>query len=76
MHCHSRLSDGSLQPETVVRLAAFKGIDTLSITDHDCVSGTKGHLALGEKYGIHIIPGAGGSGPGKRPTGACALLPV
>lgn len=57
MHCHSRLSDGSLQPETVVRLAAFKGIDTLSITDHDCVSGTRGHLALGEKYGIHIIPG-------------------
>ncbi len=40
LHCHTRLSDGSLGIEDLILLASRSGIDTIAITDHDCQAGT------------------------------------
>ncbi len=57
LHCHSTLSDGSLGVEEIIRQAAATGITTLSITDHDTLSGFSRAKFLGEKYGVRIIQG-------------------
>ncbi len=57
LHCHSTLSDGSLGIEEIIRQAARVGITTLSITDHDTLSGYSRAKFLGEKYGVNIIQG-------------------
>lgn len=36
LHCHTKLSDGSLGIGTWFLLAKKKGIETIAITDHDC----------------------------------------
>lgn len=38
-HLHSVYSDGTLQPEEVIARAAAKGVEVLSLTDHDTVAG-------------------------------------
>ena len=35
LHCHTNLSDGSLQPKELIQLALERKIDILAITDHD-----------------------------------------
>ncbi len=37
LHCHSLYSDGSLSPEELIDFAVEKGLQALSITDHDTV---------------------------------------
>lgn len=39
LHCHSRRSDGTLEPAEVVRRAKKAGVGLLVLTDHDSVSG-------------------------------------
>lgn len=39
LHCHSRRSDGTLEPAEVVRRAHKAGVGLLVLTDHDTVSG-------------------------------------
>lgn len=57
LHCHSTLSDGSLGIEEIIRQAARVGVSTLSITDHDTLSGYSRARFLGEKYGVNVIQG-------------------
>ncbi|WP_300379591.1 PHP domain-containing protein [Clostridium sp.] len=38
LHIHSNFSDGTLTPEEIVKMAEIKGIKSISITDHDCIS--------------------------------------
>ncbi len=57
LHCHSRLSDGSVGIEEIVALAKKKGLDVIAITDHDCLAGTGRAKNLGEKQGVRVIPG-------------------
>ncbi len=38
LHCHSNLSDGALSPKKLVDLAVQRGVDMLSITDHDSIA--------------------------------------
>ena len=40
LHCHTRLSNGSLGIEDLIILAKKRGISTIAITDHDCLAGT------------------------------------
>lgn len=39
LHCHSRYSDGTLSVGDLVTLAKSRGVELLSLTDHDEVSG-------------------------------------
>lgn len=57
LHCHTRLSDGSLGIEELILLAQKSGIDTIAITDHDCLAGTVRGKIIGERHGINVIPG-------------------
>ena len=39
LHCHSTVSDGTLEPEVVARRAADQGVELWALTDHDEISG-------------------------------------
>lgn len=41
MHTHTSYSDGELAPYELIRLAIYKGIKILGITDHDTLEGIK-----------------------------------
>lgn len=57
LHVHSSVSDGSLPPEDVVRLAADAGLTAIALTDHDSAAGTPRAAAAGQSLGIEVIPG-------------------
>lgn len=57
LHCHTRLSDGSLGIEDLILLAARTGVDTIAITDHDCQAGTVRGRIIGKRNGVTVIPG-------------------
>ena len=70
LHCHTNMSDGSLTPDQLVELASERGVDILSITDHDTLDAYSGlkynpeklRLITGiefssqwRKQGIHVV---------------------
>ncbi len=57
LHCHTKLSDGSLGIEDIIVQAKRTGIDFISITDHDTLASFSRAAVLGERYGVHILPG-------------------
>ncbi len=57
LHCHSKISDGSTEVDELVLLAKNKGLDTLSVTDHDTLAGSDRAAVFGEKFGVRIIKG-------------------
>lgn len=57
LHCHTKLSDGSLGIEDIIVQAKRTGIDFISITDHDTMSSMSRAKILGERYGVQTIPG-------------------
>ena len=47
LHCHTKLSDGSVGIEDLIVIAQKGGIETIAITDHDCLAGTvRGRLSV------------------------------
>lgn len=57
LHCHTKLSDGSVGIEDLIVIAHKSGIDTIAITDHDCLAGTVRGRVIGKRYGVNVIPG-------------------
>ena len=57
LHCHTKLSDGSLGIEDIVVQAKRTGIDFISITDHDTMASFSRAAVLGERYGVRMLPG-------------------
>ena len=57
LHCHSCLSDGSMEVEEIVELAARLGHTFLSVTDHDTFDGVARAQAAAKKWNIQIVPG-------------------
>lgn len=66
LHCHTKLSDGTLGLEEIITLAAKRGVETIAITDHDCLAGTVRAKIIGERNGVKVIPGAELSAIDKR----------
>ena len=52
LHTHSVKSDGVFTPEEVVKIQRDDGIEAMSLTDHDNVSGIDEAIRAGEKYGF------------------------
>ncbi len=57
LHCHTRLSNGSLGIEDLIALAKKRNIGTIAITDLDCLAGTVRGKVIGERTGVNVIPG-------------------
>lgn len=57
LHCHTKLSDGSLGIEDIIAQAKRMNIDFLSITDHDTMASFSRADVLGERYGVKILHG-------------------
>lgn len=58
LHCHTKLSDGSVPVDELIMLAKGSGLSTIALTDHDTFSGVKTAQSLGERVGLEVIPGA------------------
>lgn len=54
LHCHSRVSDGTLSPQALARRAHERGVELWALTDHDEIGGQReaaeAALALGLPY--------------------------
>jgi len=57
LHTHSRVSDGTLSPTELVRLAASRGVKTLALTDHDSVAGLATAREAAAGAGLHLVSG-------------------
>lgn len=57
LHCHTKLSDGSVGIEDLIIIAQKSSIDTIAITDHDCIAGTVRSQIIGKRYGVNVISG-------------------
>lgn len=57
LHMHTTQSDGRLSPEALFKRAKEKGVDLISITDHDTCLAVDTMKRLATTYGIKYIPG-------------------
>jgi 3',5'-nucleoside bisphosphate phosphatase len=57
LHLHTTASDGRLTPSELVALALERGLEVISITDHDSVGGIGEALAAAGGKRITVIPG-------------------
>ncbi|MCM1133177.1 MAG: PHP domain-containing protein [Ruminococcus flavefaciens] len=57
LHCHTKLSDGSLGIEDIISQAKRTGIEWLSITDHDTTASFSRSDIIGKREGVKILHG-------------------
>ncbi|MDR3645218.1 MAG: PHP domain-containing protein [Clostridia bacterium] len=57
LHCHTKVSDGSMTPGDLIDYAARIGLDCIAVTDHDSMAGTEPAQARAKHHGIRFIPG-------------------
>ena len=57
LHCHTKMSDGSVTIEELVILAKNKGITTISVTDHDTFAGSTRAKVFAQRHGVTVVPG-------------------
>ena len=58
LHCHSTVSDGTLEPEVVAARARANGVDLWALTDHDEVGGLQRAAAAARAQGLAFLTGA------------------
>ncbi len=57
LHCHSVVSDGTLQPEDLAARAKSHGVELWSLTDHDEIGGQTRALAAARAQGMKYLTG-------------------
>ncbi len=57
LHCHSKISDGSLGIDEIIAIAKRRGLSAIAITDHDAVAGATRATVIGKRQGLEVIPG-------------------
>ncbi|MEX0662909.1 MAG: PHP domain-containing protein [Balneolaceae bacterium] len=57
LHTHTTASDGAFTPEKLIRHAHKKGLETISITDHDTIKGYLQAKPIAQEVGIELLPG-------------------
>jgi len=58
LHCHTKMSDGTVSIEELVLLAKKRGLSAVAITDRDTFAGDGRAVIFGKRKGIEVIPGA------------------
>jgi 3',5'-nucleoside bisphosphate phosphatase len=57
LHCHSTVSDGTLEPEAIAARAAANGVELWALTDHDEVGGQQRARAAAHEHGMAYLTG-------------------
>ena len=57
LHLHSHYSDGSFSPAEVIQKCKARGVEIVSLTDHENTGGILEAKEVGDKLGIRVIPG-------------------
>jgi 3',5'-nucleoside bisphosphate phosphatase len=57
LHCHSVISDGTLQPEALAARAKSNGVELWALTDHDEIDGQKRALDAAMHVGLPYLTG-------------------
>jgi predicted metal-dependent phosphoesterase TrpH len=57
LHCHSTVSDGTLEPEALAARAAANGVEVWALTDHDEISGQARARAAAHAHGMGYLTG-------------------
>ena len=57
LHCHSVVSDGTLQPEALAARAKANGVELWALTDHDEVGGQQRARAAAREIGLPYLTG-------------------
>lgn len=57
LHCHSKISDGSMGIEELLSMAKRRGLAAVSVTDHDAVAGATRACIIGKRLGIEVVHG-------------------
>jgi 3',5'-nucleoside bisphosphate phosphatase len=57
LHCHSAVSDGTLQPEALAARAKANGVELWALTDHDEIGGQSRALAAASALGLPCLTG-------------------
>ena len=47
----------SYSSQSIITATQKSGIETIAITDHDCLAGTVRGQVIGKRYGVNVIPG-------------------
>jgi predicted metal-dependent phosphoesterase TrpH len=57
LHTHTVYSDGTFTPGELLELARERGLDVVSVTDHDTTDGLAEARAAGDELGVEVVPG-------------------
>ena len=57
LHTHSNRSDGTFEPEELVRRAAERELEAVALTDHDTTDGLEEAVSAGVELGVEVVPG-------------------
>ncbi len=57
LHCHTKISDGSLGIEDLIGIAKRRGLSAISVTDHDTTAGATRAVIIGKRQNIQVIHG-------------------
>jgi predicted metal-dependent phosphoesterase TrpH len=57
LHCHSVVSDGTLEPEALAARAAANGVELWALTDHDEIGGQDRAAAAARAQGMRYLTG-------------------
>jgi 3',5'-nucleoside bisphosphate phosphatase len=57
LHCHSVVSDGTMQPEALAERAAKNGVELWALTDHDEIGGQARAAAAAHAHGMAYLTG-------------------
>lgn len=57
LHCHSAVSDGTLQPEALAARARANGVELWALTDHDEIGGQQRALDAARALGLPYLTG-------------------
>jgi predicted metal-dependent phosphoesterase TrpH len=57
LHCHSAVSDGTLEPEELAARAKANGVELWALTDHDEIGGQQRAMAAAAALGLPYLTG-------------------
>ncbi len=57
LHCHSKISDGSMGIDEIIAMAKRRGLSAIDITDHDAVAGATRAVVIGKRAGVEVVHG-------------------